>query len=88
MEKAGIPAASIGVEKLVETTGRGMARAQGIPDYPIAVISHSMGPLADLKDDHDVQALALAAAPQVEAILTGEAWTYPVTSSSGAKVMT
>ncbi|MBC8281113.1 MAG: hypothetical protein H8E48_10040 [Chloroflexi bacterium] len=72
MEKAGIPAASIVVEKLVKTTGRGMARAQGIPDYPIAVISHPMGPLADLKDDHDVQVLALAAAPQVEAILIGE----------------
>ena len=78
MEKAGIPAVSIGVEKLVQTTGRGMARAQGIPDYPIAVISHSMGPLADLKDDHDIKVLAMAAAPQVEAILTGEAWTYPV----------
>ncbi|MDA0264942.1 MAG: hypothetical protein O3A93_11935 [Chloroflexi bacterium] len=78
MEKAGIPAASIGVEKLVKTTGRGMARAQGIPDYPIAVISHSMGPLADLKDDNDVRVLALAAAPQVEAILIGEAWLSPV----------
>ncbi|MCH8893606.1 MAG: hypothetical protein J4N75_08000 [Chloroflexi bacterium] len=78
MEKAGIPAVSIGVEKLVKTTGRGMARAQGIPDYPIAVISHSMGPLADLKDEDDVRVLALAAAPQVEAILTGEPWTSPV----------
>ncbi len=78
MEKAGIPAASIGVEKLVKTTGRGMARAQGIPDYPIAVISHSMGPLSDLKDDHDIQVLALAAAPQVEAILIGEPWMSPV----------
>ena len=78
MEKAGIPAVSIGVEKLVKTTGRGMARAQGIPDYPIAVISHSMGTLADLKDDHDVKVLALVAAPQVEAILTGEVWTYPM----------
>ena len=78
MEKAGIPAVSIGVEKLVKTTGRGMARAQGIPDYPIAVISHPMGPLADLKDDHDVQVLAMAAAPQVEAILIGESWASPV----------
>ena len=78
MEKAGIPAVSIGVEKLVKTTGRGMARAQGIPDYPIAVISHSMGPLADLKDEDDVRVLALAAAPQVTAILTWEPWTSPV----------
>jgi len=78
MEKAGLPAASIGVEKLVKTTGRGMARAHGIPDYPIAVISHLMGPLADLKDDHDVQVLAMAAAHQVEAILIGETFMYPV----------
>ena len=78
MEKAGIPAASIGVEKLVKTTGRGMARAQGIPDYPIAIICHPMGPLADLKNDHDVMTLALAAASQVEDILTGETWASPV----------
>ncbi len=72
MEKAGIPAASIGIEKLVNTTGRGMARAQGIPDYPIAVISHAMGPLADLTGDEEVRELAVSAAAQVEAILIGE----------------
>jgi predicted dienelactone hydrolase len=72
MEKAGIPAACIGIEKLVKTTGKGMARAQGIPDYPIAVISHPMGSLADLKSDDEVKALAAAAASQVEAILIGE----------------
>ncbi len=72
MEKAGVPAASIGIEKLVNTTGRGMARAQGIPNYPIAVISHAMGPLADLKSDEEVRELAASAAAQVEAILIGE----------------
>jgi predicted dienelactone hydrolase len=56
----------------VKTTGKGMARAQGIPDYPIAVISHPMGSLADLKSDDEVKALAAAAATQVEAILIGE----------------
>ncbi len=71
MEKAGIPAAAIGVDKLVQTTGRGMARAQGIPDYPIAVISHPMGTLADLKDIQQANELAAAAASQVEAILIG-----------------
>ena len=72
MEKAGIPAAIIGVEKLVMTTGRGMARAQGIPDYPVAVVAHDMGAMADMKSDEEVQAMAAAAAPQVEAILIGE----------------
>ncbi len=72
MERAGIPAAAIGVEKLVMTTGRGMARAQGIPDYPIAVVSHDMGAMADMHDDGEVQKMAAAAAPQVEAILLGK----------------
>ena len=72
MEKAGIPAAAIGVEKLVMTTGRGMARAQGIPDYPIAVVSHDMGAMADMHGDDEVQTMAAAAAPQVEAILLGK----------------
>jgi len=71
MEKAGIPAAAIGVDKLVQTTGRGMARAQGIPDYPIAVISHPMGTLADLRNNQQANELAAAAASQVEAILIG-----------------
>ena len=43
LERRGIPAAAIGVKKLVETTGRGMCRAQGIPDYPMAVIDHATG---------------------------------------------
>jgi hypothetical protein len=72
MERAGIPAVAIGVEKLVMTTGRGMARAQGIPDYPIAVVSHDMGAMADMKGDDDVQNMAATAAPQVEAILLGK----------------
>jgi|TARA_B100000315_G_scaffold194160_1_gene184775 hypothetical protein len=72
MEKAGIPAAAIGVEKLVMTTGRGMARAQGIPDYPIAVVSHDMGAMADMHGDDEVMTMAAAAAHQVEAILLGK----------------
>lgn len=61
---------SIGVEKLVMTTGKGMARALGVPDYSIAVLSHDMGVLGDLKSDEEVKALAIDAAIQVEAYLT------------------
>ena len=69
MEKRGIPAVTVGIEKLVMTTGKGMARALGVPDYPVAVISHDLGVLADLKSDEEVTALAADAAIQVEAIL-------------------
>ena len=36
--------ARIGVEKLVMTTGRGMARAHGAPDYPTVGVRHEIGP--------------------------------------------
>lgn len=52
------------------TTGKGMARALGVPDYSIAVLSHDMGVLGDLKSDEEVKALAIDAAVQVEAYLT------------------
>lgn len=71
LERRGLPAAALGVEKLVDTTGRAMARAQGAPDYPIAVIPHDLGVVEDLRDDEEVTALAKAALDQVEAILFG-----------------
>ena len=70
MEQKGIPAVCIGIEKLVMTTGKGMARALGVPDYPIAVLSHDMGVLANIKSEDEIEALAQAAAAQVEAYLT------------------
>jgi hypothetical protein len=70
LEQRGIPAAAVGVRKLVETTGRGMCRAQGMPDYPIAVIDHATGSLASLKDRATVSRFAAQVADQVERILT------------------
>ncbi len=70
LERRGIPAAAIGVKKLVETTGRGMCRAQGVPDYPIAVIDHPTGSLASLNDTASVSRFAAQIAEQVERILT------------------
>jgi hypothetical protein len=60
----------VGVKKLVETTGRGMCRAQGIPDYPIAVVDHPTGSLASLNDGALISRYAAAIADQVERILT------------------
>ena len=66
-----MPAAAVGVEKLVNTTGRAMARAQGAPDYPIAIIPHDLGVVEDLRDDEEVNLLAKTVLDQVEAILLG-----------------
>ena len=65
-----MPAAAIGVKKLVETTGRGMCRAQGMPDYPIAVVDHPTGSLASVTDVATLSRFAVLVADQVERILT------------------
>jgi hypothetical protein len=69
LERRGVPAAAVGVRKLVETTGRGMCRAQGIPDYPIAVIDHATGSLSSLNDAATASRFAAEIAEQVERIL-------------------
>lgn len=69
LERRGLPAAAVGIEKLVNTTGRAMARAQGAPEYPIAVVRHELGAVEDLRDDAEVTALARTLVDQVEAIL-------------------
>ena len=72
LERRGIPAAPIGVEKLVMTTGRGMARIQGFPDFPIAVIENPTGTFTGAeRDARRFQAIAESAASQVESILLG-----------------
>lgn len=68
-----MPVAMIGVESLVKTTGRGMARAQGVPDYPMAIVPHNLGTLEDLRGEEDVDTIAQSVVDQVEAILTGKA---------------
>jgi|DewCreStandDraft_4_1066084.scaffolds.fasta_scaffold329365_2 hypothetical protein len=72
LERRGMPAVVIGIEKLVKTTGRGMARAQNAPDYPIAVVGHELGIIEDLKGDEEVEAIARSLVDQVEAILLGK----------------
>ncbi len=69
LERRGIPSAAVGVKKLVETTGRGMCRAQGIPDYPIAVVDHPTGSLASVNDATTLSRFAVLVADQVERIL-------------------
>ena len=70
LERRGIPSAAVGVRKLVETTGRGMCRAQGVPDYPIAIVDHPTGSLASVSDAQTLSRFATLVADQVEQILT------------------
>ena len=70
LERRGVPSAAVGVRKLVETTGRGMCRAQGIPDYPIATIDNATGSLASLNDAATASRFAAEVADQVGQILT------------------
>ena len=72
VDRRGMPAVAIGIEKLVNTTGRGMARAQGVPDYPIATVGHELGIIEDLKNDDEIDAIARSLVDQVEAMLLGK----------------
>ncbi len=56
---------------MVKTTGRGMARIQGVPDFPMAVLIHALGALEGIDDPAVIEGLANPAIPQVEKILLG-----------------
>jgi hypothetical protein len=71
LERRGIPAVPIGVQQLVMTTGKGMARIQGVPDFPIAVLTHALGALEGIDDPQVIKALADQAVTQVKQILLG-----------------
>jgi hypothetical protein len=71
MERRGIPSAPIGTEMLVMTTGRGMAKIQGIPDFPIVSLVRSGGNMTGWRDQEEIEKMAQQAASQVERILLG-----------------
>jgi hypothetical protein len=72
LERKGIPAAVVGQDKLIATTGTGMARAQGYPAMSFAVIPYSHADWGGTASDEELKAKAQIAAPAVERILTGE----------------
>ena len=67
LERRGVPTALVAVEKLARTTGRGMARAQGMPDLPIAVIDHAGGIVTQAGDE--LEDFVAQAGAQIERIL-------------------
>lgn len=72
LERRGIPAALVAIDRLVNTTGRAMARAQGVPDYPFAVITADLAATDMVTSDEQIGAMARSVASQVEAILLGK----------------
>lgn len=70
-EQIGFPAAAIALEKLAISTGRGMAIAHGLPDYPIAMIPQQelVSTLDNLTNEDQLAAMVKAVVDQVEDIL-------------------
>lgn len=72
LERRGIPAALVAIDRLVDTTGRAMARTQGVPDYPFAIIPSEFAAMDTVTSDEEIDNLAKSVAGQVEAILLGK----------------
>jgi hypothetical protein len=73
LERKGIPAAVVGLDKLVNTTGKAMARLQGYPSLNFAVFPYSASEWGSAATEEELETRAASVAPQVERILTGGA---------------
>ena len=69
IERRGVPSVPVGTDKLVESTGRAMARIHGVPDFPVATIPWSRGGMENISSADDARALAELAVRQVEEIV-------------------
>ena len=77
LERRWVPAVAIGVDKLVNTTGRAMAEVQGAPDYPIVSIpselsARDLSSSDSVTSDEEIEAMAKSTAAQVEALLVAK----------------
>ncbi len=73
LERRGIPAAVVGHDRLLNTTGKGMAVAQGYRSLKFAVLPHSSDEWSGPATVDEIKAIAAAVAPQVERIFKGDA---------------
>lgn len=67
-----MPTVVVAVEKLANTTGRGMARAQGFTELPIVTVDYAFGSLETCFQPEEHERLAEEALPGVEKGLTGK----------------
>ena len=77
LERRGIPAALVAIDRLVNTTGRAMAEVQGAPDYPIVSIpselsARELSSSDSVTSDEEIEAMAKSTAAQVEALLVAK----------------
>ena len=73
LERKGIPAAVVGLDNLLNTVGKGMARAHGYGSLQFAVFPYGHSEWGGAATEEGLRAKLTVAAPQVERILTGEA---------------
>lgn len=70
LERRSIPAAVVGVDRLLETTGAAMARSHGYPDLEMAAVPFSAEAWGGAANRAELVHAAEVAAPQVVRILT------------------
>lgn len=71
LERRGLPAAVVGLDKLVDTTGRAMAKALGYASLQMATLPYSSRDWGGSATDEELREKAQIALEQVESILTG-----------------
>jgi hypothetical protein len=71
VERRGKPAAIVGLDKLVNTTGKAMARAQGYPHLEFAVFPYSAAEWGSAASEAELKMRAESVVPQIRKILTG-----------------
>ncbi|MBI4307892.1 MAG: hypothetical protein HY684_03715 [Chloroflexi bacterium] len=69
LERKGIPTAVVGLDRLLNTVGKGMARVQGYPEMRFAAIPY-LGTLQATEEA--IREKALDVVPKVERILISE----------------
>jgi hypothetical protein len=73
LEQRGVPAVCVGIEALMNSVGRGMARALGYPAFPGVVIPKSLGVVGRYYSVEIKQKWAAHVAPEIVKILTSKA---------------
>lgn len=71
LERRGKPAAVVGLDKLVNTTGRAMARAQGYPALRFAVFPYSAAEWGSAASEDELRLRAESVVEQIRRILIG-----------------
>jgi hypothetical protein len=66
MERHGVPSVALGTERLASTTGKGMARFHGLPDFPIVMIRDRVR-LEGVRDADERKAIVKEILPRIVA---------------------